>query len=73
MRCSWAAPAEEFALQPSVQGLHETLSVLCSLPAVGELLAPLVKEFAVSGSHGFSVLSVVMRVAFVRMERRAQM
>lgn len=51
---------------------RECLSVLRSLPAVGEFLAPLVKEFAMSGSHGFSGLFVViMRPVFIQLEGRA--
>lgn len=71
---SSAASAEEFAFVCAgvTSRPYECPSVLCSLPAVGGFLAPLVNEFAVSGSRGFSVPSVaVMRLAFIRFERRA--
>ena len=68
MRRRWAASVEEFALCSSVQGLHrrpcKCPPVLRSLPAVGEFLAPLVKEFAVGGSHGFSVPSSYNEACF---------
>lgn len=46
-------------------------SVLCSLPALGGFLPPLVKAFAVRASRGFWVPSEVgQRFVFTRLGRR---
>lgn len=67
MRCCWAACGQELA------GVTSSLSLLRSLPAIGDFLAPLVKEFAVSGNEDVSVLSlVIMSLSFSLLEGRAE-